>query len=69
MVLPLAPVLLALRLEAAGFRFRAEGRDLLVSPFEQLSEADRTALRRWRHHVLALLAYEPAQLPGDARVH
>lgn len=59
MVLPLEPVLLALRLESEGFRFEVSGDGaLLVAPGARLSLADRQRLRRWRHHLVMLARYE-----------
>ena len=54
---PLPPVLLVLDLEARCFTLRRDGNYLFVKPRERLTACDRAALRRWRHHVLAVLDY------------
>ncbi|MGC4086219.1 MAG: hypothetical protein QM736_29870 [Vicinamibacterales bacterium] len=61
-VIPLEPWSLAADLELRGFRLFVDGGDLLVipGPNSQLSDVERQALRRWKPHVLALLAYQPA---------
>jgi hypothetical protein len=58
LVVPVAPVLLLLELEAKGFRLSRDGEDILVSPFSKLTEYDKRSLKLWKPHVLALLDYE-----------
>ena len=59
LTLPLPAVELALDLERRGIRLWTEdGEVLFVGPPKQLTDDDRVALRRWKPHVLALLAYE-----------
>ena len=57
LVVPVEPLLLALDLEARGFLMKPDGEDLIVSPFSQLTAEDCRQLRRWKHHVIALIAY------------
>lgn len=58
LTLPLAPVLLALDLEQRGLSLTFEDNDvLIVGPRERLTNDDRTLIRRWKLHLLALLAY------------
>lgn len=60
LALPLEPVTLVLDLEARGFHLgRGDDDRIVVRPFSRLTDSDRAALRRWRHHVLALIAYVP----------
>lgn len=60
-VLPGAVVALAVDLEARGFDLRAQGDRLLVGPVDALTPADVDAIKRWRHHLLALVAYVEAE--------
>jgi len=46
-------------LEARGFALERAGEDILIRPSSKLSDADRRNLRRWKSHILALLAYQP----------
>lgn len=59
LVVPVEPLMLALDLEARGFAMQPDGDDLIVEPFSQLTEEDCRQLRRWKRHVIALLAYAP----------
>lgn len=56
--LPLAPVLLALELEARGFALTLDGDALLVQPGSKLTQEDAARIRRWKRHLLAVLTYE-----------
>ena len=56
---PLAPLLLLLKLEERLFSLRQDGDALLVQPPGQLTADDCASIRRWRWHLLALVAYEP----------
>lgn len=58
LTLPADVVLLALDLEARGFSLTPAGDDLLVQPFSLLTDEDARQLRRWKLHLLALLARE-----------
>jgi hypothetical protein len=44
-------------LEDRGLRFRLDGDDLIISPKELITDADRTQLKRWKVHVRALIHY------------
>src|SRR5688572_24075745 len=60
--LPVAPWLLALDLERRGVRLWREGSDILIEPFNELTANEVQQLRRWKAHVLALLAYAAPEL-------
>ena len=57
LALPVAPVLLALNLGAAGFRLSRDGEDILICPFSKLTDEHKRQLKLWKRHVLALLDY------------
>ena len=55
-----ALALLALDLERRGFCLATEGDGtIVVRPSAGLTAADREAIRQWKAHLLAWLAYEP----------
>ncbi len=56
---PVTPIELLLDLESRGLTLSRDGDDLLISPPGRLTDDDRTALRRWKPHLLALVDYEP----------
>lgn len=56
--LPVDVILLHLGLEARGFSLTPDGDALIVRPFSQLTEEDKRRIRKWKLHLLALLAYE-----------
>lgn len=58
LVIPLEPLMLVLDLQARGFTLTPDAGDVVVSPFSKLSGEDCRQLRRWKRHVLAVLAYE-----------
>jgi hypothetical protein len=58
LAMPPVPFQLVLDLERRGFSMRREGNDLLVVPGRCLTEHDRTQIRQWKTHILALLDYE-----------
>jgi hypothetical protein len=60
--LPVASVLLALDLESRGVRLKADGDTLVVSPRERITAEDRALIRRWKPHLLALLAYDASEV-------
>jgi hypothetical protein len=62
LTIPLEPLLLALDLEARGFRLMPDGDSIVVAPFSQLTEDDQRQLRRWKLHVLALLEYRAPEV-------
>ena len=69
-IVPAPAVVLLLDLESRGFTLTTEDRTtLVVSPPEKLTRLDCAALRRWKWHVLGLLAYTPddSHLFGDIR--
>ena len=57
--MPLAPLRLLLDLEERGLQVARDGDDIVIRPAGRLSDEDRTALRRWKPHVLALIDYRP----------
>jgi len=63
LVLPIAAVRLALDLEERGLHMHADGEFLSVGPRELLTDADRVELRRWKQHLLAMLAYDADKGP------
>jgi hypothetical protein len=56
--IPVEPVLLLLDLEARGFSVTQDGDLLVVCPGKRLTDADCTAVQRWKQHLLALINYE-----------
>ena len=64
--LPWSAVEAALALEARGFTFRADRDRLLVSSPDGavLTAEDRETIRRWKGHVLVMLA-EPDPFRGE----
>jgi hypothetical protein len=65
LVLPAAPVVLALRLEGEGFHFKLDDDGwLMVSPSERLTASDRADLVRWRWHIALLVSYEAPGMGG-----
>jgi hypothetical protein len=61
--LPVEAIELAIELEARGFRqsVNAAG-EYRIEPAERLSDRDRSGIARWRHHLAAIIAYEPPQI-------
>jgi hypothetical protein len=55
-------MLLLFDLEDRGVRVELDGGDLLVRPRTLLTETDQQNLRRWKRHILALLAYVPPEV-------
>ena len=58
LTVPAAVVVLALDLEARGFSLTPAGHDLIVRPFSRLTDDDTAQIRRWKRHLLAMLAEE-----------
>lgn len=56
LTMPVAPLRLALDLEARGLRFALDAGDLLVGPADHLTDADRDDIRRWKRHLIAIVA-------------
>ena len=57
LALPIAPVLLALDLERRGFTLERDDQDIFISPYSKLTDDDRSNLKAWKQHVLALIDY------------
>jgi hypothetical protein len=57
LVLPRAAVELALDLERRGMHIHGDGDTLHVGPRELLTFNDRLLLKRWKWHLLALVAH------------
>ena len=49
-------------LEARGFTLTRDGDALVVQPHERLTRLDYEAIRRWKAHLLALIAYSPPEV-------
>jgi hypothetical protein len=60
LALPLAAVRLALDLEARGLHLGVNGDMLWVGPRDLLTDDDRELIRRWKPHLLAIVAYDAA---------
>ena len=63
--MPTPAVELALNLERRGFRLSVDGSTLRVSPTEddELSNADRDAIRTWKKHLMFIVGYEAPEPP------
>lgn len=57
LIVPAPAYLLLLDLEARGFTLARDGDTLVVTPHEQLTRQDCAACRRWKWHLILLLAY------------
>ena len=58
LVLPLPAMLLALDLERRGFGMSLDaGGQFQIEPAATLTEADVAGIRRWRHHLGAIISY------------
>jgi hypothetical protein len=67
-VVPAPAFILMLGLEDRGFVVTREGDTLIVQPGVRLTPDDRTTIRRWKQHLLALLHY--CRQPGlDAHLY
>ena len=62
LAVPVAPILLLSELADRGVECWREGDDVCVRPWQDVTDEERAALRRWKLHVLALLDYEPPVL-------
>jgi len=58
LALPMAAWRLAWELEARGLHMAVDGDMLTIGPRELLTDEDRTAIRRWKPHLLAIVAYD-----------
>jgi hypothetical protein len=56
-VVPVEPFLLLLDLEARGISVSKDSDSISIAPRALLADADRTALRRWKWHLLLLIDY------------
>jgi hypothetical protein len=56
LTLPLAAVRLALDLENRGLELTVEGESLAVGPRDRITDHDRTEIRRWRDHLIAIVS-------------
>jgi hypothetical protein len=63
LVVPAPALRLALDLEARGFALRLDP-DLavVIEPVEDLSPEDLVGIQRWRHHLAAVVQYQPPEL-------
>jgi hypothetical protein len=60
LVVPLEALELAWSLEGRGAVFAVEGDQLVVdAPSTTLTPTDRAGLRRWKHHLIAIVSYRP----------
>lgn len=57
LVVPVDPYMLLFELEDAGFSLSRDGDVLVVRPHQRLTPELCARIRRWKHHLLALLAY------------
>jgi hypothetical protein len=57
LAVPIEPLRLLWDLEERGYRVCQDGEDLLVHPGRTLTDEDRASIRRWKSHLLALVAY------------
>jgi hypothetical protein len=69
LTLPLAALRVAWNLEARGLRLGVDGDMLTVGPRTLVTDADREALRRWKPHLLALVAYDADAHAGGPQRH
>lgn len=62
--LPVEVVELAIDLEQRGFALSLDAcHQIVIEPKAQLSNLDRSRIRRWRAHLGAVLAYHPEEVP------
>jgi hypothetical protein len=57
LTIPVEPYCFLLDLEARGFDVTADDDYLVIRPASRLTDTDRSALRRWKYHLLALVSY------------
>ena len=58
LTVPAEPLMLVFELQERGFTLTPDGEALVVQPSSRLTRVDCDRIRRWKHHVLALLNYE-----------
>ena len=59
LVVPVDPYMLMFELEDRGFSLSRDGDALVVKPYERLTPDLCGRIRRWKHHLLALVDYTP----------
>jgi hypothetical protein len=63
LVVPSPALRLALDLEARGFALRLDPElAVVIEPVEDLSPEDLVGIQRWRHHLGAIVQYQPPEL-------
>jgi hypothetical protein len=61
--LPVAPIMLAIDLEARGIPLRTEADHQFMVPDDpRLTPTDRAAIGRWRHHLGAIVEYRAPEI-------
>lgn len=65
LALPLAALRLAWELEARGLHLGADGEMLTLGPRDLITDEDRARVRRWKPHLLAIVAL--ANAPGGVQ--
>jgi hypothetical protein len=65
LIVSVEAVRFALDLERRGLDLvpDQDGYGLLAGPRERITEQDRMAIRQWRHHLHAILAYAGQEIP------
>jgi hypothetical protein len=63
LILPRASLELALALEPREVTMAVDAHWLVVGPADRLTDEDRTDIRRWRHHLRAIVALEEEPPP------
>ncbi len=62
--LPVEAIELAIDLEARGFALSLDPcQQIVIAPTADLSDLDRSRIRRWRSHLAAIVAYHPEEAP------
>lgn len=65
LTVPTGAIRLALDLENRGLALTiAEGDVLVVGPRDRLTDDDRVLIRRWKRHLVAIVAYNADAHPG-----
>lgn len=62
LTVPVTALNLALELEARGFTLRVVDNRLDISPSKALTPADRTRIRQWVQHLMAILEYRAPEV-------
>jgi hypothetical protein len=63
LAVPVAALQLALDLEARGIVLAVEGPDLVLDdPTSLLTETDRSLIRRWKLHLMAIATYRAPEV-------